>query len=48
MDAIELIKPFMYIRDSESGEVYCCDLSVDVTKDLKEQGCTIVTHAYES
>jgi hypothetical protein len=47
MDSMELIKPFMYIRDNGSGEVYCCDLSVDLAKDLKEQGCTVVTYAYE-
>ena len=47
MDSFELMKPFIYIRDNDAGEVYCCDLSVDLTRDLKEQGCTIVTHAYE-
>ena len=47
MDIANAAKPFIYIRDKHNGEVYCCDLSVDLTGDLKSQGCSIVTHAYE-
>lgn len=45
MEITEFIKPLLFIE--ADGEKYCCDLSVDITGNLEEQGCTKITEAFD-